>query len=268
MATTDDQNMEDLMQQWDKDNNVAEATDDSDSSDDEPLSYDDMLEKFRRTVDQTNNSIDHIVLGVSDLDKAVEDFEALTGMKPLMVVTQNGLGTKCARIAFESCAFIELLGPDPKQKATDQSEKLSKLPAGKFVPVHYAVRNNKANDLKNSVWQDEMKFECDQVTMIAKEKGMPWKWDMFFLEGHSDGGLVPFFINWGEATHAAARLPIVGKLEGVKITSNNDNIPKLLDGIDGVTVGSGADQCVFTFTSSKGTHTFECAAPMGISFPK
>jgi hypothetical protein len=40
-------------------------------------------------------------------------------------------------------------------------------------------------------------FGCDKVTMVAVDRGMPWEWDLIVLEGHNDGGIVPFFVDWG-----------------------------------------------------------------------
>lgn len=265
----DDAEMRDLMAKWESETQVEDVSDDdAGSDDDEPMSYDQMLEKYRRNVTVTNNAFDHVVLGTSDLDRAVDDFEKLTGVRPLMVVSHNGCGTKSARVAFQQCAFLELLGPDPKQSSTLLATKLAKIPEGKFVPIHYAIRNTKSSDLKKSTWAD-MGYECDEVTMIAKEKGQPWKWSMYFLEGHDDDGLIPFFVDWGKASHAAAKLPIVGKLDKVVVRGPSDNkLHQLLKGVDDVDVQSGDEFFECTFTSSKGKHTFSSSNLIGITFPK
>jgi Glyoxalase-like domain len=270
VASNEDDEMKEVMAKWDSEHKDEIASEDSEggSDDDEPLGYDDMLEKFRRNVTVTNNAFDHVVLGTSNLDQAVDDFEALTGVRPLMVVSHNGCGTKSARVAFEQCAFLELLGPDPKQPSTPLAEKLAMLPEGKLVPVHYAVRNNKSSDLKKSTWSD-MGFECDEVTMIAKDKGMPWKWSMYFLEGHDDDGIIPFFVDWGESHHAAGRLPIVGNLEDVVVRGPADNkLHQLLNGVDDINLEKGDEFFECSFTSSKGKHTFSSSSLIGISFPK
>lgn len=271
-AATDDAAMDELMKKWDKENQVEDVTDSDDEADDDDcLGYDDMLEKFRREVTVTNNAFDHVVLGASDLDKACDDFEEMTGIRPLMVVSHNGLGTKSARVAFQQCAFLEIVAPDPKQDInSDLVQKLAKIPSGKLQPVHYAIRNTKSKDFKNTVWSD-MKLECDQVTMIAKDRGQPWKWDMFFLEEKDGGvdGMIPFFVNWGDATHSAARLPIVGSLDKVVVRGpSHSPVHKLLQGVSDIDVAQEDDdyfEC--SFTSSKGQHTFKGSSLIGLSFP-
>jgi hypothetical protein len=231
--------------------------------------YDEELEKYRRTVHPKDNEIDHVILGCTDLDAAMEDFEKVTGTKPVMVVSLNGLGTKSARIAFESCCFIEIVGPDPKQTCTSAlKESLEKLPPGKTVPIGYAVRHSRASDMKDEEFK-KLGFECDQVTMVAKDRGMPWKWDMIFLEGHGDGGLVPYYVNWGEAHHAAGRLPIVGTLDSVIVRApSSHKLHELLDDVRGIKMDTGDAFFEFTFTTSKGTLSFSGSNLVGVTFPK
>jgi catechol 2,3-dioxygenase-like lactoylglutathione lyase family enzyme len=268
-VTAEDDSMKELMEKWDSENQVDDAaeTDAATSDEDEPLGYDDMLEKFRRNVTVTDNALDHVVLGTSNLEQAIDDFEKLTGVRPLMVVSHNGCGTKSARVAFQQCAFLEFLAPDDKQSSTPLSESLSKIPEGTFVPVHYAVRNSKAEDL-TSTWKG-LGFEIDNVTMIAKDRGLPWKWSLYFFEGHDDGGLVPFFADWGDAHHAAGRLPIVGELESVVVRGPSDSkLHELLKGVDDIVVETGDDLFEFSFSSPNGKQTFSASSMIGISFPK
>jgi Glyoxalase-like domain len=266
-AATDDREMKDLMSRWDTENNYQDVSDGEESCELEPTGYDDMLEKYRRTVHATDNTIDHVVLGTSNLEKAMDVFEDETGVRPLMVVSHNGLGTKSARVAFNQCAFLEIIAPDPAQAATPLAKQLAALPADQLVPVHYAIRKFNSKDLKQTVWKD-MNFTCDEVTMVATDKGMPWKWDMFFLEGHNEGGLLPFFIHWGDSHHAAGRLPIVGDLERVVITTSNSQVKELLAGVDGVDVANGDSHFELSFTCPDGRKTYSGSSLIGITFPK
>ena len=264
--------MKDLMEKWDADGGATATTyeDDGRTGSDYHLDYDDALEKYRRSINPGSNEIDHILLGTSDFDKAMELFQELTGDEPVMVVSLNGLGTKSARLAFESCAFLEIVGPDPKQGSTPMGDKLKEaLPSdGTLVPLHYAVRHDEATTTLKKTTRPELGYSVGQVSMVAKDKGMPWKWDMIFLENHTDGGLAPIFTHWGEATHGAAKLPIMGKLTEVIVQAPIDNkVHDLIRTTDGVAVRSGSPKLEFTFTSKKGEHTFTSEAPIGISFP-
>lgn len=266
MTDAEDAEAKKLLEQWD--GGAGDGGDDVDvDDDDEEEGYDDILEKFRRDVTATDMSLDHILLGCSDLDAAVEEFNKMTGVEPLMVVSLNGCGTKSSRAAFNDCSFIEIVGPDAKQTDTALKLKLQALPPGKIVPLHYAIRNSESDELRKTTWKD-MGLECDKVTMVARDRGMPWKWDMFLLGGHDEGGIIPFFIHWGDSHHAAGKLPIMGDLTSVKVSAPSSSpVHKLLSGISGVSVSEGSNNLEFTFTSPQGSHSFSTADPIGITFP-
>ena len=161
----------------------GEIEDDDDSV--EVLDPEEVLEQYRREVTiSPDNCVDQVILGTSDLDKAVDDFEKMTGVRPVWVTSMNGAGTKSARIGFEECAYLEIIGPDPKQEDTPFSKALAELPAGEMVPIHYAVRLEKSKDLEVRREWSKMGLEYDQITMVAKDKGMPWLWDMYFIKGN------------------------------------------------------------------------------------
>lgn len=266
---SDDAEAQKLMANWDAEHPEKEGSISSDEGgdDDEPLSYDDMLEQFRRDVNPGDNELDHIVLGVSNLDKAIDDFEKLTGIRPVMVVSLNGVGTKSARVAFNEPIFLEIIGPDEKQGLKHMGEKLSKIPEGEFVPIHYGVRSKQLPERKQA-WK-ELGLGCDMVTMVAKDRGMPWKWDMWIVQDHEEGGLIPYFCDWKDQHHASGRLPIMGDFGSITVRAPADSpLHKLMADVKNVNVESGPENFDFEFKTSTGTHSFTSTAPMGIVFPQ
>ena len=75
-----------------------------DDDDAEVLDEDELLTKFRRTLVIPDDSFDHVVLGTSDVERSIEDFEKMTGVRPVYVISLNGLGTKSARGMYP-CTF-------------------------------------------------------------------------------------------------------------------------------------------------------------------
>lgn len=248
---------------------VDEPFDDAeDMPDDTPLDYDEEMEQYRRDVTPDDQCLDQIILGCSDVDRAIEDFEQMTGVRPIFAVSLRGVGTKSARIAFKNgCCFLEIIGPDPKQEFdTELVNRLKGIPLGKMEPLHYAVRDE--GKIEKKVWKDH-EMTSDNVTMVAKDRGDVWKWSMYLMEGHDMGGLVPFICTWGDNHHVAGRLPLVGNLDSVTVRSNEgDPIKAILDGVEGVDFEEGSNELIFTFSSDKGQHTFSCPDPAGIAFPK
>jgi hypothetical protein len=192
----DDGDMETLLAKWGIEDDDGDVSDNEQSG---KLDADEVMEKFRREQGKiTDNSLDHILLGCSDLDAQMIAFKEKTGVDAVLAVSLNGCGTKSARVAFEgACCYLEIVGPDDKQVDTPLKKKLKALPPGVLVPLHYAVRSSKADELRKTYWE-ELGLVTDKLTMVARDKGMPWKWDMYMLGGHKEGGLVPFFIWWGD----------------------------------------------------------------------
>ena len=273
--SAEDIEAKELMAKWEKemgDDPGATATDDDSLEDSGPLHYDDDLEKYRRDVNPKDGELDHMVLATADLDKAMEEFEKETGVKPVMVCSLNGLGTKSARVAFDECCFLEIVAPDPKQTNRPLGDKLVDVaPPGVMVPLHYAVRDSNAAKYRDTKFPELGYKKTDQVTMVAKDRGMPWKWDMVFLEGHDDGGLVPFFVDWGDAHHAAGRLPVVGSGPRVTVKAPSDHrVHKLLDDVVWIDTDESDDVGVsFAFTGKDGQSlSYSGRSPVGISFPQ
>lgn len=99
-VSREDGDMKDMMSKWETENGVEEDDDnDVEVSDDE-----DEPEKFHRTLIVPDESFDHVVLGTSDVERSIDDFEKMTGVRPVFVTSLNGLGTKSARGMYP-CTF-------------------------------------------------------------------------------------------------------------------------------------------------------------------
>lgn len=265
--SSEDEEAKRLMGEWGLDTQDNENDDDDDYNDDDIHNLDDYMEQYRRNdCIPHDDELDHVILGTNNLEKALEQFYQMTQLKPIMVVSLKGVGTKSARLAFQSCQYLEIMGPDPKHAAMPLAQKLAKLPDDTLVPFHYAIRSKQK--MKTQIWK-ECDLTCDKVTMVAQDQGAAWTWTMAILEGHDQGGIVPYLVDWGESKHAAARLPVIGSLDSLKVTSGPDSpIHTILDGIARVTVETGETALELTFTSDKGKHTFRSLVPGGIEFPK
>ena len=191
-STQEDVEAQELMAKWDAEHGVKDNDETVPDGDDEPLDLDDVMEKFRRDVVVTDKAIDCVMLGVCDIQQAMVDFESLTGVKPVGVTSLNGLGIASARVAFDdaSCAYLELVGPDPKQSPTSLSEKLVNLPEGELVPMQYSLRRTDCSDLQDG-WKKH-DYAVDKVTMVGQDRGMPWMWDLYMLQSQTSSAPTAF----------------------------------------------------------------------------
>lgn len=63
---------------------------------------------------RANHYLDHIVLGIDDLEKGIEALEHLTGVRAKFDGRDARLGTQSAVIGLGENAFLEIMAPDPK----------------------------------------------------------------------------------------------------------------------------------------------------------
>ncbi len=60
--------------------------------------------------------LDHILYAVPDLQKGIDDFEKLTGVRPVYGGKHLNLGTHNALVSLGEEVYFELIAPDPSRK--------------------------------------------------------------------------------------------------------------------------------------------------------
>src|SRR5215212_4539834 len=64
--------------------------------------------------------IDHILLGVPDLQSGTKAFERATGVKPVYGGKHPGRGTENALVSLGDGVYLELIAPQPQPDATTE----------------------------------------------------------------------------------------------------------------------------------------------------
>lgn len=159
-------------------------------------------------------SLDHIVLAVPDLDAAVAEFAARTGVTPARGGSHVGLGSANHLVGLGGGAYLEIVGRDPEQpdptgprpfgiddlaaprivtwavRAPDVDAAVRSARAGGYDPGDPAPMSRRTPDGELLAWR---------LTPPAMAGGV---------------GIVPFLIDWGATPHPTARgLPSVPLLE-------------------------------------------------------
>lgn len=228
-----------------------------------------------------DNCLDHVILACCNLKAGVEQFKQMTGglLKPSLMCTLRGVGTKSVRYHMGNKTFLEIIGPDDKQGSDPQSigRGLLDIPDGTLVPYHYAVRNKPDQiDIPESLG-----WERDNLVMIHaapddfdEDNGDVGMWDFVLLYGHGLGGVLPSFVNWRENKHhPTARLdPPQGgaKIQSVKVQAPAGNyVHDLMRPVQGVTMSKGSTPTLtISIVTPKGeVVSFSTSNPQGIQMP-
>ena len=165
--------------------------------------------KERSTMDSVQTSdlskVDHVILGINDLQKGIEELERRTGVRAAFGGAHPGRGTQNALISLGERHYLEILAPNPKEKAGERTAELRGLTA--LTPVGWAAR---ANDLPST--QRLLRSHGAQTGEIRpgarkRPDGARLAWKTLDITSPASP-LLPFFIEWDHATaHPSATSP-------------------------------------------------------------
>lgn len=164
--------------------------------------------------------IDHIILGVNDLQKGIEEFERLTGVKAVYGGAHPGRGTHNALVSLGGSHYLEILAPNPEDGG-DPSWIGDLKGLASLTPVGWAARGEDLPALRQAL--ENQGIETGEVRPGARDRPdgtrLAWKTLNFPPSAHA---LLPFFIEWEPATaHPSATSPAGCRLTGFTLEDPN-----------------------------------------------
>jgi len=148
--------------------------------------------------------LDHILYAVPNLEKGIEDFEKLTGVRPAYGGKHTNLGTHNALVSLGKEVYLELIAPDPNQNIPLKNIvfNIGKIKVPKIIT--WAVRSANINELGAKIKIAEI-----QDGKRIKEDGTLLKWKTAEITEFADtSGMVPFVIQWDQTPHPASTSPV------------------------------------------------------------
>lgn len=150
--------------------------------------------------------VDHLVFAVPDLSAGVAEMEARLGVPLSPGGSHPGGGTRNALLQLGDGAYLEVVGPDPEQPAPPDGLWLAD--GGPALPalVTWASRSS---DL-GALTRGPAGHLLGPVRSMSRrnDDGSVLSWTMTMpVRPLPRGGVVPFFIDWGDSVHPSATLP-------------------------------------------------------------
>lgn len=160
--------------------------------------------------------IDHILIGVPDLDRTMDDLAKTLGVRPVYG-GKHPRGTHNALLSLGAHSYLEFIALQPGVAGADIG--MSDLVGlTKPVPIGWAVAAPSAPSLRSSLAQGDFALSEPEAGSRTTPSGEILRWQTLGLA--ADPGGAPFFIVWSpETRHPANTSPKGCSLVGLQISS-------------------------------------------------
>ena len=159
------------------------------------------------------SGIDHILLGINDLQQGIAELERLTGVRAVFGGAHPGRGTQNALIALGGEHYLEILAPNPEDSGIAEARKeLGELTA--LTPIGWAARTHDMAALERELRSQGV--EIGEIRPGARNRpdGSRLAWKTLGFPP-SASPLLPFFIEWDPAgAHPSSTSPGGCRLTG------------------------------------------------------
>jgi len=153
----------------------------------------------------TSTRLDHILLGVPDLETAVREFEQDTGVRPVVGGEHPSYGTSNALVSLSDGVYLELIGPGSSASADNAGGRFARLKNRGLVG--FAMSAEDLGSVADRVRAQGYEAWGPSSGSRVTPNGERLEWQVLGIGGHSFGDFVPFLIDWGETSHPAAAAP-------------------------------------------------------------
>lgn len=151
----------------------------------------------------TENVVDHVVLATNDLEQTSALVAEATGVTPSRGGPHVGRGTHNNLCDLGGGAYLEIIGPDPSQPEPAAARPFGLDALTSFGVVTWCVRCNDLAAVKHKAESLDLPYAGPEAMRRQAPAGL-LSWELLFPEFDTEGGILPFFINWGDSAHPAA----------------------------------------------------------------
>ncbi|HLW54674.1 MAG TPA: VOC family protein [Candidatus Angelobacter sp.] len=163
--------------------------------------------------------LDHILLGVSDLDRGIAWLEERAGVRAMIGGVHPGRGTRNALISLGTLRYLEIIAPDPAQPGASNPmvDRLRALKEPRLID--WAAHTHDLNAVARKVAGAGIAAEEGRDGSRARPDGKVLRWKSFNLKDDF-GGVLPFFIEWSaDSVHPSQDAPAGCSLQHFSVES-------------------------------------------------
>jgi glyoxalase-like protein len=163
--------------------------------------------------------MDHLLLGVGDLDHGIAWVEQHTGVRPAEGGSHPGAGTRNALVALGGRHYLEIIAPDPAQTAYTFRMDLRKLPEPRLIA--WAASTDDLDATAARAKGAGVQILGPRDGSRARPDGRMLKWRTLGIVHdltRADVDPIPFFIQWSAGSaHPSTDAPSGCELQSFEI---------------------------------------------------
>ena len=153
--------------------------------------------------ERTAVGIDHVILGINDLERGVREFESRTGVTPKRGGEHPGRGTQNALVALGGDRYLEILAPALTQQSAARRE--AAVSHAELTLVGWALHTPAIASLVQQVRSAGFDVEGPTPGSRRTPDGALLAWQSASID---QLGVTPFFIEWSKGTpHPSTTAP-------------------------------------------------------------
>ena len=171
----------------------------------------------RRDLPPYPAAVDHLVYAATDLDEAVKELGGLLGVTAAPGGRHPSWGTRNALLSLGPRIYLEIVGPDPQgpPPAGPRPFSIDSLETPRLVT--WACRGENLDALVRTAGRAGVHLGEVQARSRQRLDGSLLSWKMTDALADREGGVVPFFIDWGLSVHPAGASPQGCALAGLRL---------------------------------------------------
>jgi len=164
---------------------------------------------------QPSLQIDQVVLGISDLDAGIREFEELTGVRPVRGGDHPELGTHNALVKIGNRIYLEILAPRPGAEVHESLRSLSDL--DQLTPVMWAVSTSDLDRTRDSLIEAGFELSEPLAASRVQEDGPTLRFRVSEMSTSYPSSR-PFLIEWDEdSPHPSESSPVACQLRWFRV---------------------------------------------------
>ena len=173
----------------------------------------------RASIGRVPKTLDHIILGCTDLDAGIEFVFQQLGVRAIPGGVHPGAGTKNALLSLGKLRYLEIIAPDPLQSNAADPRNLRTLKRPALVG--WAEHRNHLDEFAGVLHAAGVDYVGPVPGSRQRPDGSVLNWKSLSLK-EDEHGILPFFIEWDATTmHPSVESPKGCRLDSLQITTPN-----------------------------------------------